>query len=86
MYNVGLYTYLDGHLALSYNSIVNIRDASCYVFEPLPEDMWQNLELNIVTAASQRSYGPSKKITGVGFFKYFLPLMAILGDIIELHH
>ena len=77
---------VDRHLALSYNSTVNITEASCYVFEPLPEDMWQNLESNIVAARSRRHYGPSKKITGVGFFEYFLPLMVILGDVIEIHH
>lgn len=25
-------------------------------------------------------------MTGVGFFEYFLPLMVILGDIIDTHH
>lgn len=33
-----------------------------------------------------RVLGPPTVITGTGFFEYFLPLMAILGDIIEVHH
>lgn len=32
-----------------------------------------------------RVYGPSTVVTGTGFFEYFLPLMAILGDIIDVH-
>jgi xylanolytic transcriptional activator XlnR len=31
-------------------------------------------------------FGASSVITGTGFFEYFLPLMSILGDIIEVHH
>ena len=34
----------------------------------------------------RRTLGPPTSITGVGFFEYFLPLMVILGDIIELHN
>lgn len=30
--------------------------------------------------------GPPTKVSGTGYFEYFLPLMAILGDIIEVHH
>lgn len=34
----------------------------------------------------RRTLGPPTTISGTGFFEYFLPLMAILGDIIELHY
>jgi xylanolytic transcriptional activator XlnR len=30
--------------------------------------------------------GPPTRISGTSFFEYFLPLMVILGDVIELHH
>ncbi len=30
--------------------------------------------------------GPPTLVSGTGFFEYFLPLMSILGDIIEVHH
>ncbi len=33
-----------------------------------------------------RHVGPPTLASGTGFFESFLPLMAILGDIIELHH
>jgi hypothetical protein len=33
-----------------------------------------------------RMYGPLTIVSGTGFFEYFLPLMAILGDIVEIHH
>lgn len=33
-----------------------------------------------------RVLGPPTIVSGTGFFEYFLPLMAILGDIIEVHH
>ena len=77
---------MDRHLALSYNTPLNIIDASCRVFEPLPETTWQDLESHFATARSSRLYGPPTRIAGVGFFEYFLSLMAILGDIIDVHH
>lgn len=33
-----------------------------------------------------RKMGPPTVITGTGFLDFFLPLMVILGDIIEVHH
>ena len=33
-----------------------------------------------------REPGPPTIITGTGFLDFFLPLMAVLGDIIEVHH
>ncbi|KAH9236269.1 hypothetical protein K456DRAFT_1832473 [Colletotrichum gloeosporioides 23] len=32
-----------------------------------------------------RSFGAPTRVVGIGFFEYFLPLMTILGDIIQLH-
>ncbi|KAK2740566.1 transcriptional activator xlnr [Colletotrichum kahawae] len=32
-----------------------------------------------------RSFGAPTRVLGIGFFEYFLPLMTILGDIIQLH-
>lgn len=77
---------LDRHLALSYNATMAISDDECDVFTPLPDDMWENLETIPMELLTRRSYGPSTSVTGIGFFEYFLPLMAILGDIILLHH
>ncbi|KAJ5316871.1 hypothetical protein N7508_001379 [Penicillium antarcticum] len=77
---------LDRHLALSYNRPLCILDAECRVLTPLPEELWQSLD---TTSIPHRSFGPPTTISGSGIFEYFLPLTALLGDIIELrliHH
>ncbi|KAI9044990.1 fungal specific transcription factor domain-containing protein [Aspergillus affinis] len=80
---------LDRHLALSFNGSLHILDAECHVLGPLPEDIWQDLDTIPLDLLPRRTYGPSTTISGPGLFEYFLPLMAILGDIIDLrlrHH
>ncbi|THC89951.1 hypothetical protein EYZ11_010587 [Aspergillus tanneri] len=81
---------LDRHLALSFNRPLDILDAECQVLSPLPEDIWQNLDMISPDAIPRPVYGPPTTISGPGLFEYFLPLMAILGDIIDLrlrrHH
>ncbi|KAF4119932.1 transcriptional activator xlnR [Geosmithia morbida] len=62
---------LDRHLALSCNP-------------PLPESIWEALDE--VDVLPPRVMGPPVMITGTGIFEYFLPLMVVLGDIIEVHH
>jgi hypothetical protein len=76
----------DRHLALSYNAKLTILDAECRIYLPLDEEIWQNLDIKLPHDTLNRSYGPSKTITSVGLFEYFLPLMTILGDIVEIHH
>ncbi|KAF8456967.1 fungal-specific transcription factor domain-containing protein [Terfezia claveryi] len=34
----------------------------------------------------QRTTGPTFEIIGTGLFDYFLPLMTILGEVVDLHH
>ncbi|EAA63074.1 hypothetical protein AN2672.2 [Aspergillus nidulans FGSC A4] len=75
---------LDRHLALSYNEPLHILDRECQVLCPLPERVWQNLDKIPLEDIPPRVFGPPTCITGTTFFEYFLPLMAILGDIIEL--
>lgn len=53
---------------------------------PLPEAVWEDLDTIAPCDLPARVLGPPTVITGTGFFEYFLPLMAILGDIIEVHH
>lgn len=77
---------LDRHLALSFNSALYIPDAYCELYTPLPETVWEELDTILPTAMPERVIGPPTVVTGTGFFEYFLPLMAILGDIIEVHH
>jgi len=75
---------LDRHLALSYNREPLLVDGEHFVFQPLPEDQWQSLATRSIENVSleERQQGPSLVISGKGFFEYFLPLMALLGDVI----
>jgi hypothetical protein len=74
---------VDRHLALSHNRPLDILDAECEVFSPLPEGLWQTFDVLDMETLQLRTYGPPMKISGTGFFEYFLPMMAILGDIID---
>ncbi|KAK2601227.1 hypothetical protein N8I77_010691 [Diaporthe amygdali] len=77
---------LDRHLALSFNRVLDIPDSYCEVYAPLPENIWENLDTIAPKDIPPRVIGASSIITGTGYFEYFLPLMSILGDIIEVHH
>ncbi|KAM3552006.1 hypothetical protein MY1884_007428 [Beauveria asiatica] len=77
---------LDRHLSLSFNTILSIPDSYCEVYTPLPEYVWENLDSIPFHEIPARHVGPPTLASGTGFFESFLPLMAILGDIIELHH
>lgn len=48
--------------------------------------MWENLDTIAPKDIPPRVIGASSVITGTGYFEYFLPLMSILGDIIDVHH
>ena len=63
-----------------------IGDEACEVYTPLPEDVWDSLESAPSELVLLRSYGPPTSVTGTGLFEWFLPLMTILGDIIQVHH
>ncbi|KAL4985602.1 fungal-specific transcription factor domain-containing protein [Aspergillus falconensis] len=75
---------LDRHLALSFNEPLHIVDSECQVLCPLPERVWQHLDNTPWEDIPARMIGPPTHITGTSFFEYFLPLMTILSDIIEL--
>jgi hypothetical protein len=78
---------LDRHLALSYNQAsLHLPDSICEVYSPLPEDIWENLETYATDSQFTRILGPPILVSGTSFLEYFLPLMAILGDIMEIHH
>ncbi|KAL3959294.1 hypothetical protein ACCO45_007456 [Purpureocillium lilacinum] len=77
---------LDRHLSLSFNTVLSMPDSYCEVYAPLPETIWEDLDLIGSKQLPTRIIGPPVVASGTGFFEYFLPLMAILGDIIEVHH
>ncbi|KUL82879.1 hypothetical protein ZTR_09007 [Talaromyces verruculosus] len=78
---------MDRHLALCYNAPIHLLDTKCQIYQPLGDEQWQQLDLNLAGAQSpHRPFGPPSEISGPGFFQFFLPCMVILGDIVALHH
>lgn len=77
---------LDRHLSLSFNMVLSMPDSYCEVFAPLPEAVWENLDVIAPKDLPLRNMGPLTLASGTGFFEYCLTLMAIIGDIIEVHH
>ena len=76
---------VDRHQALSVRKAVSFRDAECQeLLRPCDESIW-----NASTFSSQDSSRPSGiiyRITDCSFFGFILPLMSILGEIIELYN
>lgn len=92
---------VDRHLALCYNRPVALLDVECSgLYLPLDDITWQNgdfygsNEQNIYSqnpgspsaTMPSRTIGPTFEITGCGLYQFFLPLMAILGQVVDLHH
>lgn len=79
---------VDRHLALCYNRPLHLRDAECQnLLQPELDDVFQAgdhypAETDVPV---HRPRGPCVECTGHGMFGYFLPLMTILGYIIDLH-
>lgn len=79
---------VDRHLGLCYNRPLTILDSECaYLCHPLDERIWES-NSDIV---ENNSYGSSSRgvpltVNGQGIFGYFLPLMAILGVLVDWHH
>lgn len=85
----------DRHLALCYNKPLCLMDAECDgLLQPMDDTVWQagefdSSESNTSTNPSSPRYrhrGPNFECTGHSIFGYFLPLMAILGEIVDLNH
>lgn len=92
---------VDRHLALCYNRPLFLLDIECDgLLQPLDDTAWQNGEYSYPYATdpnvlvsdpsgaqqSLRHKGPTFECTGHSIFGYFLPLMTILGEIVDLHH
>ncbi|KAF7715244.1 Xylanolytic and cellulolytic transcriptional activator [Penicillium ucsense] len=75
---------MDRHLALCYNRPLTLLDKECEsLLQPMNDDLWQAGDFS---AASYRRAGPAFECTGHSTFGYFLPLMSILGEIVDLQH
>lgn len=82
---------VDRHLALCYNRPLFLLDIECDgLFQPENDVVWQANEFYTgdpnPEAAYYRPRGPCFECTGHGIFGYFLPLMTILGEIVDLNH
>ncbi|KXX74781.1 Xylanolytic transcriptional activator xlnR [Madurella mycetomatis] len=89
---------VDRHLALCYNRPLFLLDIECEgLLQPMDELDYQNGNFHAYTdpnvlgsdpeaVQNLRVRGPSFECTGHSIFGYFLPLMTILGEIVDLHH
>lgn len=85
-----LYT-VDRHLALCYNRPLFLLDVECDgLLQPESDAIWQAGDYyppeNHTEFYFFRRRGPSFECTGHSMFGYFLPLMTILGEIVDLNH
>ncbi|KUI68579.1 hypothetical protein VM1G_04183 [Cytospora mali] len=93
---------IDRHLALCYNRPLFLLDIECDgLLQPMDDNAFQNGEFQPTalftdpavlapgTSTSQsqgRTRGPSFECSGHSLYGYFLPLMTILGEIVDLKH
>ncbi|KAK0637195.1 fungal-specific transcription factor domain-containing protein [Bombardia bombarda] len=89
---------VDRHLALCYNRPLFLLDIECDgLLQPMDDTDYQNgnfhaftdpnvLASDPIPTQTLRSRGPSFECTGHSIFGYFLPLMTILGEVVDLHH
>ena len=90
-----LYT-MDRHLALCYNRPLFLLDKECDgLLQPMNDSIWQSGDFSKAdsvcysaagNAPKPRRRGPTFECTGHSIFGYFLPLMSILGEIVDLNH
>ncbi|KAK7892766.1 hypothetical protein LTR67_007003 [Exophiala xenobiotica] len=78
----------DRHLALCYNRHLALTDAECSeLLLPLDEAVWQSGRfLTSVDPYADRPGFPSVRCTGYTAFGFLLPLMTIMGEIIDHNH
>jgi hypothetical protein len=88
---------VDRHLALCYNRPLFLLDIECDgLLQPMDDTLWQAGEyytgdssIHITSPSGLpriRRRGPNFECTGHSIFGYFLPLMTILGEIVDLYH
>ncbi|KAK5072139.1 hypothetical protein LTS08_000765 [Lithohypha guttulata] len=76
----------DRHLALCYNRPTSFLNKECEdLLQPLDDDVWQSGRFETVHSKN-RKRGLNIECTSHSVFGYFLPLMVILGEILDLNH
>ncbi|KAF2183245.1 hypothetical protein K469DRAFT_668898 [Zopfia rhizophila CBS 207.26] len=77
---------IDRHLGLCYNRPLAMLDNECEELnQPVQDTVWQAGEFYTGSSTPKRK-GLTFQCTGHDVFGFFLPLMTILGDIIDLHN
>ncbi|PVH92580.1 hypothetical protein DM02DRAFT_271201 [Periconia macrospinosa] len=75
---------IDRHLGLCYNRPLAMLDNECEdLYQPVPDTLWQAGEFYTGNSGPKRK-GLSFQCTSHDVFGFFLPLMTILGDIVDL--
>ena len=82
---------MDRHLALCYNRPLYLLDIECDgLLQPENDVIWQAGDYysneNRPESSYYRRQGPCFECAGHSIFGYFLPLMTILGEIVDLNH
>ncbi|KAF1936705.1 xylanolytic transcriptional activator 2 [Clathrospora elynae] len=76
---------VDRHLGLCYNRPLAMLDNECEdLFQPVPDTLWQAGEFYTGHSGPRRR-GLNFQCTSHDVFGFFLPLMTILGDIVDLN-
>ena len=76
----------DRHLALCYNRPLTFLNKECEeLLQPLDDDLYQAGRFDRADPAHRRR-GLNIECTSHSIFGYFLPLMVILGEILDLNH
>ena len=76
---------IDRHLGLCYNRPLAMLDNECEdLYQPVPDTLWQAGEFFTGSSAPRRK-GLNFQCTSHDIFGFFLPLMTILGDIVDLN-
>jgi hypothetical protein len=76
---------IDRHLGLCYNRPLAMLDNECEdLYQPVPDTLWQAGEFYTGNSGPKRK-GLSFQCTSHDVFGFFLPLMTILGDIVDLN-
>lgn len=77
----------DRHLALCYNRPMFFLNRECEnLLQPLDDDIFQSGRFEPTSDYGQRRRGLNIECTSHSIFGYFLPLMVLLGEILDLNH
>lgn len=77
----------DRHLALCYNRPMFFLNKECEgLLQPLDDEVFQAGRFDKVADPAHRRRGLNIECTSHSVFGYFLPLMVILGEILDLNH